>query len=352
MSWTCGNYFIRDCYVDYEDRDGRQFLVLDDDCMKFHSEMCQENLPDLCRRKCYRMGRRGSSEVENCEHSCVDHFKKFEFKDMGRKRLEYPQCTEALQECVGNNGVVDEECVKEYEWSRGTFDDHCRLACIRTPGPECQQQCWTHSKGFIPPLILPGLPGGPTRMSSVSGGCLGELAHLFCILLWLFIKSNQVCFFLAVKWTGVLHAESGSMARASKCSSARCRTVPNWFRVTITDSKAVRKRLKISRMVSRWSRFQTAAGQPQSARVACLWSERCCKLLACVPPHCPTVAWQPVRPTESCASGIWTPRSVAVRAAKWQTRVWFARLHGASVGFGDLLVLVGHISRERFGVVA
>ena len=109
------------------------------------------------------MGRRGSSQVEDCEHSCVDHFKNFEFKEVGRKRLDYPLCTEALQECVGNNGVVDEECVKEYERCLGTLAEQCDLACIRTPGPECKRQCRTHYDGFIPPLDLPGGPGGPGR---------------------------------------------------------------------------------------------------------------------------------------------------------------------------------------------
>lgn len=180
MSWTCGNY-MADCFVGYEDRDGIPFSVYDDDCMKFHVEMCQHNLPDLCRAKCYRKGRRGSFELPLCELSCVDHFNNFQFKETGRKRLQYPQdqfknfqsketgqtrlqypqCTDALQECVGSNGVVDEECVKEYEWCLGTSDEHCQLACIRTPGSGCQQQCQTHLNGFIPPLLLPGGPGRP-----------------------------------------------------------------------------------------------------------------------------------------------------------------------------------------------
>lgn len=65
MSWTCGDY-ITNCHVGEEYRDGIRFNLYDDECLRFNEEMCQAHLPELCRVKCYRMGRRGSSQIEYC----------------------------------------------------------------------------------------------------------------------------------------------------------------------------------------------------------------------------------------------------------------------------------------------
>jgi hypothetical protein len=51
--------------------------------------------------------------------------------------------------------------LQDYRSCEGTLTEHCDVACIRTPGPECQRQCREYSKAFIPPQELPWTPYDP-----------------------------------------------------------------------------------------------------------------------------------------------------------------------------------------------
>ena len=172
MSWDC-DPFIQNCVISHRDRgDGVWETIYNDDCLRYHEEQCPGNVASRCTVTCTRMGRRGSSDA--CEETCVDHFRNFKFDPVSRQRRlqgfqnlqnpeEHPPCTDALLECKRADGTVDRECLNDYKWCWGTPSEQCAVACIKTPGPECQDQCRTHSTNFIPPLRSKGLANGASR---------------------------------------------------------------------------------------------------------------------------------------------------------------------------------------------
>jgi hypothetical protein len=114
----------------------------------------------VCRVSCIRRGRRGSFEIFECCQLCEDNFKAFKFQDTGKQYgLDpYPNpeprlCSDAFENCVDDEGEVDEDCLLDYELCEGNIPEHCDLACIRTPSLDCQEQCRAYYKTFDDPRM-------------------------------------------------------------------------------------------------------------------------------------------------------------------------------------------------------
>jgi len=156
MSVRCTDYGI--CEIGSEYRDGVLYTEYDDACLQEFEENCVGQLnQDVCRVSCVRRGRRGSFENSECRQLCEDNFKAFEFQDTSKQYGLEPEpvptlCSQAFEDCVVG-GVIDEDCLKDYELCHGNLAEHCDLACIRTPGLQCQTQCRDHYyKTFDSPL--------------------------------------------------------------------------------------------------------------------------------------------------------------------------------------------------------
>lgn len=87
------------------------------------------------------------------------------FEDTGKQyRLKdsIRLCSDAFQDCV-EDGVVDEDCLRKYKECDGNLADHCDLACIRTPGVKCQEQCVNYSQSFGSAPMRSGRPAASQR---------------------------------------------------------------------------------------------------------------------------------------------------------------------------------------------
>jgi hypothetical protein len=168
---TCWNHH-RACLTG---QDPRGDDIYDQDCLRSYEANCVGPVRDLCEVSCRRLGRRGSFTAHDCREGCVERFPKFKYRevsiDSSQQKKEVRPCTDAFGECVGAGGEVDENCVEKYDQHCiGSLSQHCDLACIRTPYPECHDQCLYHFKVSTEEKPPRG-PGGasPQRKRQVWG---------------------------------------------------------------------------------------------------------------------------------------------------------------------------------------
>lgn len=122
----------------------RQDGSYDKDCLRRYEANCVGTIPELCEVTCARIGELAPGAT--CQSICEHEFPKFRFVDTHPQQSlqNNPLCAGAFAQCVDADGAVDEECLKGYTTCRGNLAQHCDLACIRTPGSKCHQQCTRH----------------------------------------------------------------------------------------------------------------------------------------------------------------------------------------------------------------